>query len=489
VLADPAKRRTRIAAALERAAQEAGGELVEDPGLLDEVADLVEWPGVVTGGFDGAFLELPQEILLTTLRHHQKCFSVRAAGGGPLARFLAVANTDTDPGGHVRRGNEWVVGGRLDDARFFWREDRKRTLESLSDRLGGMVFHAKAGTYADKAARLRDLSGRLGETIGLDEQTLDRARRAAGLCKNDLLTGTVGEFPELQGRVGGLLLEAEGEPSACSRAVYEHYQPVGAEDDPPATIEGCVVSVVDKLDSVAVMIAAGETPTGSRDPFGLRRASSGIWRIAIERRWPLTLAGLCRLGGGEEGLLAFLHERLVNYLRESGSTQNEILAVLRQQVSDTDWQDWPLHDLVARLETIRTVRERHDFEQLADLTKRVDNILTKGQAAFQKALAEVASGEGFDESQQAAQRLWRMVEEDSTRIEEMARTHRYGEVIELLAGYVQPVEQFFDDVLVINSKQPRAMLHRRELIVEVKGVLTRCFDVRELAGQADRRAS
>jgi len=220
VVIDPAVRRARLMASLDAAAVDLGGEPVRDERLLEEVVNLVEWPGIVGGRFDGDYLELPRELLVTTLRHHQKCFSVQSDDGDLLPAFLAVANTDRDPGGHVQRGNEWVVGGRLADARFFWSEDRKQPLAKRCDMLDDVVFHKKTGSYGEKARRMERLAAAMAEHLQLDDAENAICTRAARLAKNDLVTGTVGEFPELQGLVGGLMLGAEGEPEALAGAVY-----------------------------------------------------------------------------------------------------------------------------------------------------------------------------------------------------------------------------------------------------------------------------
>ena len=441
---DSAERRRRIEQSLHARAREHDGRLVEDEVLLEEVAQLVEWPGVVQGRFDPEHLALPREILITTLRHHQKCFLVETAQGEPLPVFLAVANTDEDPAGHIRRGNEWVVGGRLQDARFFWNDDRRRPLSERSGDLAGVRFHAKAGSYADKASRVERIAGSLAQAIGMDVEQADHCREAARLCKNDLVTGTVGEFPELQGRVGGLMLEQEGASAESAWGIYEHYQPAGADDSIPASATGCVVSVADKLDSVVQLIEAGEKVTGSRDPFGLRRAAAGAFRIVVESAWEMSLKALWRVAGGKNESLQFLHDRLVNFFRDSGATTNEVFAVLRPKISQTEWHDWPLHDIATRLLSIRTVRDREDFEQLADLTKRVDNILSKGQEAFAQAVATAGDTYlDFSEPQKAAISLWSMIERDDEELARLAADKAYRDVVDLLAAYVAPVETFF----------------------------------------------
>ena len=487
VVADPVRRREKIAALLEAGARELGGSLVEDEGLLREVADLVELPGVVRGSFAPDFLSLPRELLVTTLRHHQKCFSVQDEKGDLLPGFLAVANTDRDPSGHIRRGNEWVVGGRLDDARFFWNEDRKQGLAERFPALENVVFHAALGSYADKARRMEALAARLAERLGMPAPRVEQCAEAARVAKIDLVTGTVGEFPELQGRVGGLMLRAEGRDPDVAGAVYAHYQPQGPEDELPPGDSGCVVSVADKLDSVACLLAAGEVPTGSRDPFGLRRATSGIFRIVFEREWPVSLADLLDLAGERETGAGFLGDRLRHFLRERGATVSEILAVLRPEVDAAGFLEWQLPDVAARLAAIGTVRRRPDFAHLADLTKRVDNILTKGREILRDAKGGEDEAAAWVEDREAALALAELVRSQSARIDDLAAARDYRAVVDALAGFVDPVERFFTDVLVLDPEHPVATLRRGELLAQLKDVLTRCFDIRELAGEADRR--
>jgi len=424
---------------------------------------------------------------VTTLRHHQKCFSVEGPSGELCPAFLAVANTDRDPRGHVRRGNEWVVVGRLEDARFFWDEDRKTALDRLSPRLAGVVFHGKAGTFADKARRLEALAGSLAQRLGLEPEQVSRCRLAARWAKNDLVTRTVGEFPELQGQVGGLLLRHEGADGGVAQAVYDHYRPAGADDELPATAEGCVVSVADKVDGVAELIAAGEKPTGSRDPFGLRRAAGGIFRIAIDRQWALSLNDLFELLGQRSEPFDFLVRQFQNHLKDIGFSANEVQAVLRPQISATEALTWQLHDVVARLLALEVVRSRPDFEHLVDLTKRVDNILSKDSESTRAALQHDGDRGAYREEHAAALRLESMTEEYGGRLAGSANTRDYAAVVELLARFVEPVEVFFDQVLVLDPENPPATRHRRELLSRLREVLTRYFDLRELAGQADRR--
>ena len=483
VLVDREERRAAIVEKLNAAASELGGRVEPDEALLDEVVELVEWPGVVAGRFDASFLELPQEILVTTLKHHQKSFSVRGKNG-LLPAFLSVANTDRDPAGHVRRGNEWVVVGRLEDARFFWDEDRKRTLASRLDGLKRVTFHKKLGSYEEKTRRIGAVAKSIARRLDLDAEVAKTVADASFLAKADLVTGLVGEFPELQGLVGGLLLRAEGAAPGVAEAVAEHYKPAAAGDSIPGTDEGCVVAVADRLDTIAGLIRAGEAPTGSRDPFGLRRAAGGVFRILAERSWPLSMTDLMGWGGEDAKVNAFLQDRLNNWLVDRGNTVNEIEAVRRVRVSPTEFDQWPLASILSRLEVVAKLRGRSDFARLVELTKRVDNILLKLPEVVEPAEANDAKA-AHQENHESALALRRALDAVRPRIVAASSEGDFPAVIDRLSELVAPVAKFFDDVLVLDPAHPRATRRRCELLASVRDTVTRDFDIRELAGQAD----
>lgn len=476
-------RRERLAGEMNTLAASVDGVPVEDAALLDEVADLVEWPGIVLGGFDAGYLKLPRELLITTLRHHQKCFSIRNREGELLPFFLAVANTDRDPGGHVRRGNEWVIGGRLEDARFFWSEDRKRPLAARAEELGRVILHADLGSYRDKSERMSRLATVLAERVGLSADVAHAAARAAAVAKNDLVSGTVGEFPELQGQVGGLLLRAEGAEEAVALAVYEHYRPVGPTDEIPASAAGAVVAAADKLDSVTEFVRSGRGPTGSKDPFGLRRAGNGLLRICLEKRWPLSIGDLAGISGAPAEIRPFVRERLTSLFRDQGFAPNEIASVLRPRLAPEAFEEWPLHGLLDRLQAIRNVRDRRDFRQLVQLTDRVDSILSRNAEHLEPKLP-AATGSRL--SGVAA-----TLDEHLRRVQPTLAAHadagEYAPIVDLLGALVEPVDRFFEEVLVIDEADLAGTASRWGLLKELRGTLTAYFDIRELSGQADRR--
>jgi glycyl-tRNA synthetase beta chain len=284
--------------------------------------------------------------------------------------------------------------------------------------------------------------------------------------------------------VGGLLLRAEGSPVDVAAAVAEHYKPAGADDSIPATPAGCVVSVADRLDTITGLIRAGETPTGSRDPFGLRRSAGGVFRVLAERRWPLSMSDLLAWAEQDAKVDAFLHDRLNNWLVDRGFTTNEIEAVRRAKVSPTDFDQWPLATILARLDVVATLRGRTDFARLVELTKRVDNILEKQPDVSGPPPVGKASI-AYAERQDTALALLRAHDATQPLVLDASSRNNFSAVIDHLSGLVAPVAKFFDDVLVLDPADPAATRWRCELLARVRTTVTRDFDIRELAGQAD----
>jgi len=292
VVVDPGERRRRLAELADKLASEAGARVHADPELVAEHVELVEWPGLIAGAFDEKFLELPPEVVVTTLRHHQKCLILEDDENGGLQNaFIAVIDRRDDPQGLIQQGNEWVIGARLADAGFFFAEDRKKRLEDLVPGLERLEFHRVLGSLADKAARVGELAAALATDIDADVDP-DRLRSAAGLAKADLLTHMVVEFPELQGVMGGHYLRLEGVDEELWSALRDHYVPVGFEGGVPESSTGKLLAAADRLDTVAGLFAVGEKPTGSKDPFGLRRAAQGAVKIVAESGWEADLDGL-----------------------------------------------------------------------------------------------------------------------------------------------------------------------------------------------------
>jgi len=338
-----------------------------DDALLETLVYLTECPRPIRGSFDAQFLELPEEVLITVMRHHQKYFSVEDAAGKLAPEFVAVMNIDSDPEGFVRRGNERVLRARFNDARFFWDADQKKPLAERKQDLGNVSFQAKLGSYLLKAGRMMKLAAELGGDA--------HAARAAELCKCDLTTELVKEFTELQGVVGGLYARAQGEPEPVWQAIYDHYKPESMDDALPRNATGQIVALADKLDTLRGCFGVGLIPTGSKDPFALRRAAQGVVRILVEGKLPLPLLDLIGSGGsnGNAALRDFLEERVRYYFKDiRGFAYDEVNAAMA-----VGWSN--LVNLEARLDRIRALRASPDFEPLAASCKRIRNILEQAK--------------------------------------------------------------------------------------------------------------
>jgi glycyl-tRNA synthetase beta chain len=385
VVVDPEERLRRLEELAGTLASGMGARVHPDPELVAEHVELVEWPGLIAGTFEERFLELPPDVVITTLRHHQKCLILEnGENNGLWNAFIGVIDRKDDPEGLIRQGNEWVIGARLADAGFFFSEDRKRSLEELVPGLERLEFHRVLGSLADKAARIGSLAVAIADSLGveIDHQQL---KNAAGLAKADLLTHMVGEFPELQGVMGGHYLRLEGADQELWTAVRDHYVPVGFEGEVPESLTGRLLALADRLDTVAGLFAVGEKPTGSKDPFGLRRAAQGVVKIVAEAGWEIDLDQLIRAAAdavvdhseaGSDALVetmtAFMADRVRRWLTEtvgvSGDTADAVMAA--------GWSNLPA--AVARAEALEKVRVSENFRILALAFKRVRNI-TDGQ--------------------------------------------------------------------------------------------------------------
>jgi glycyl-tRNA synthetase beta chain len=354
-----------------------------DPALLETLVYLTEYPTPIVGSFDPQFLELPEEVLVTVMRHHQKYFSVEDAEGKLAPQFATVMNIDADPEGFVRRGNERVLRARFNDARFFWETDQKKKLADRLPDLAHVTFQAKLGSYRDKTKRMMALVKELGGK--------PLAVRAAKLSKCDLSTELVKEFTELQGVVGGLYARAQGEREPVWQAIYDHYKPESMEDAIPRHLAGRQVSLADKLDTLRGCFRVGLIPTGSRDPFALRRAAQGVVRILVEGK--IDIVPLLDLLEGNQQLVAeFFEDRVKFYFKDHrGFKYDEVNAAMA-----AGWSN--LVDLEARLMRIRILRPTPDFEPLAASFKRIRNILVQagftGGGAIDQKPARARAGAG-----------------------------------------------------------------------------------------------
>ena len=411
-----------------------------DPDLLHTLTYITEFPTPILGSFDRSYLDLPQEVLVTVMRHHQKYLSVEDADGKLAPHFIAVMNTNADPDGLVRHGNERVLRARFNDARFFWDQDQKKALTARLEDLKTVTFQAKLGSYYDKTMRVVELVKQLGG----DE-------RAALLCKCDLTSDMVKEFTDLQGIVGGLYAQAQGEPEDVWRAIYDHYKPLSMEDQIPSTAAGRILSLADKYDTLVECLKVGMTPTGSRDPFGLRRAAQGIVRIIVEGR--VTSAPPLE---GE-----FLRDRVEYYFRDvRGFAYDEVRACMA-----AGWAD--LLELETRLVRVQAVRLTPDFEPIAASFKRIKNILKQAQ---------------FSDSTFHANLLEPGPERDLYE----AILGTQGQPLESRIGPLRPkVDLFFDKVLV-NAPDPNIRLNRLALL---HNLLTEFSDLADFSEIVTERQS
>jgi glycyl-tRNA synthetase beta chain len=445
VLVPAEARARRIENGIRQLLDGTGLRLKPDPALLDTLVYITEIPTPLLGSFDPEYLKLPEEVLVTVMRHHQKYFSVEDSEGRLAPHFIAVMNTAADPEGLVRRGNERVLRARFNDARFFWSVDQQRRLEDRLEDLAHVTFQAKLGSYLEKTKRVARLARKLARMAGADAET---AARAALLAKCDLTTEMVKELTELQGIVGGLYAREQGEPEPVWRAIYEHYKPLGMEDSIPATEAGRLVSLADKLDTLEGSFGLGMIPSGSRDPFALRRAAQGVVKILVEGRLPLSLP---KLIGKDPQLTEFFLDRIRYYFRDvRGFLYDEVNAVLASGHSN-------LTGVEARLEAIRTVRPTENFEPLAASFKRIKNILRQAEFAGD---GEV-NVELLETGPEAD--LYAAANGVARKVRRHRKTGDYRAALEAIASLRPRVDLFFDKVLV-NAPDPRIRENRLTLL-------------------------
>lgn len=489
VIPDFDARRGRIRSGVLAAAESVAGQAIIDPGLLDEVTALTEWPVPILGHFDPRFLELPAEILIATLQDHQRCFPLRGGDGRLLPAFIAVANIDSREPARVRAGNERVVRPRLTDAAFFYAEDRRRPLADRVPALATVTFQARLGSLADKTARVTALAAHIAGRLGEDRPTVERA---AALARCDLLTAMVSEFPELQGIMGRYYAAHDGEPPAVATALAEQYLPRFAGDALPATGAGRVLALADRLDTIAGGFAIGQKPTGTRDPFGLRRAALGVLRILIEARLPLNLrelidfalasvrADLRRIAGGTapalpEALAGELYDYMMERLRawwlESGRATTEMF----DAVLDTR-PDSPL-DFDARLEALAAFLALPEAMSLTAAYKRIANILRKSP---QDAAPRVDPRLLVEPAERSLATAFEELRGDVQRLLEAGR---YGEALHRLAALRPQVDAFFDTVLVM-TPDPAIRANRLALLTALQRQLQHTANLSRLPGQA-----
>jgi glycyl-tRNA synthetase beta chain len=480
VMLDGAERRSLIARAAEELAAAEGHVVEDDPALLDEVKGLVEWPVPLKGSIDQAFMSVPSEALVSTMRANQKYLTLRTEGGALAPRFVVVANmAASDGGAAIVAGNERVLRARLWDARFFWEQDRKTSLESRLPALDKMVFHAELGSLGQRVERLVALAGALVPFVASADRVL--AERAALLAKADLVTGMVGEFPELQGIMGAHYARVQNEPDSVAAAIRDHYAPKGPDDRCPTAPESVVVALADKLDTLVGFFAVGIKPTGSKDPFALRRAGLGIIRLILENRLRLPLAVAFRAaragygdrlpaGHGEalaQDLLAFFADRLKVHLRERGVRHDLVSAVFAVGGEDD------LVRLLARVDALQAFLDTEDGRNLLTAYRRASSIV---------GIEEKKDGRRYVEAPRAsvliepAERvLYDALEAARTEIEASLAAEDFAGAMAALAALRRPVDRFFDEVMV-NVAEPELRVNRLLLLSRIRAGLERVAD-------------
>jgi len=464
VIADPAERRAIIASQVQEVARAEGAAVNMDEALLDEVTYLVEFPSAVTGRFEDRFLALPPELLVTSMREHQRYFTLRGEDGKLLPRFVTIANTCANNPALVAQGNERVLRARLSDAMFFWNEDRKVKLESRLESLKSVVYQAKLGTSYEKVMRFRQLSCELAERFA--PETKAATERAATLAKCDLVSGMVFEFPELQGVMGREYARIEGESEQVARAIFEHYLPTSAGGELPSDHPGAFVSLADKTDTICGCFGVGLIPTGTADPYALRRSAIGILNIVLERGYALSLPDLVdrslallkeKLGRPADevraDVLEFFKGRFHNMLTAQGFGQDLVDAVLAARF------DEPV-DALQRVQALASLRSRADFEPLAVAFKRAVNIIKGGvdadvNPALFSSPCESALYEALKQVREAA----------SARI----AGGDYDGALQRIASLREPVDAFFDGVMVMDRDEA-VRANRLALLTAVAGL-------------------
>jgi glycyl-tRNA synthetase beta chain len=477
VVVDFATRREMIAEQVQVAAASVGGQAELDPQLLDETTSLVEWPMALLGGFEKSFLALPEEVLIATMKGHQRYFHVRSREGKLLPYFITISNIDSKDPEAVREGNQRVLRPRLADAEFFFRADARRPIESLQESLTQVVFQEKLGSMAAKAERIARLSGIIAIAMGEDQETVRLTRRAGLLSKFDLMTQMVGEFPELQGIMGGHFLRQQGEPEALCSGVAQSYRPRFAGDAIPDTPVGRALALADKLDTLVGIFGIGGRPGGEKDPFALRRAALGVLRVIIEGEMPLNLRKLVNSaveGYGEllgqadvaDEVVEFMHDRLRGYFGDQGVPVEVVAAVHAREPAQ------PL-DFARRTHAVHAFYRMPEAEGLASANKRIQNILRQaGDSDGSKVNEELLQDD-------AEWDLAAKVIALTPRVHVMLKDGNYTAALETLADLRDSVDLFFDQVKVMDD-DPRIKTNRVAILRSISDLFMETADISRL---------
>lgn len=484
VLIDPNDRRSKILGEIETLATKEELTLLEDKALLDEVVGLVEWPVALMGHMDEAFLEIPQEVLTTTMRKNQKYFSLIALDGTLAPRFIMIVNKETpDQGASIIAGNERVLRSRLADAKFFWDQDRQSSLESRLNRLEAITFHAKLGTLAEKVARVGKLAIPIADVVGANKQLVGRA---AQLAKADLVTAIVGEFPEVQGVMGRYYALNDGEAKEVAQAIEEHYAPVGPSDFCPMAPVSVTLALADKIDTLVGFWAIDEKPTGSKDPYALRRAALGIIRLIVENSHRLNLMDafshawkIAGYRGNQqsalEGLLQFFYDRLRVYLRGKGVRHDLISSIFSNGIEDD------LVRFLARVDVLETFLKTDDGVNLLAAYKRAVNILRIEEKKDKKTYDY---SEGLDHkllTEKNEISLAKTLIEILPTVKSALAVENYSGAMGLLASTRDLIDSFFNTVTV-NCGDPLVRKNRLMILSLIRASFDQIADFSEIEG-------
>ena len=471
VLADFAERRELIAKRTAELALQQEGSAIVPPSLLDEVTALVEWPVPLVCSFEERFLEVPQEALITTMQDNQKYFCLLDSEGKLLPRFITVANVESRDPKQIVQGNEKVVRPRLTDAEFFFKQDKKQPLETFNERLKNVVFQAQLGTVYDKAERVSKLAAFIAPLIGGNAQ---RAGRAGLLSKCDLATEMVGEFPEMQGVAGYYYAINDGEPEDVALALNEQYMPRGAGAELPQTLTGAAVAIADKLDTLVGIFGIGMLPTGSKDPYALRRAALGVLRILIEKQLDLNLTGAVefavkqfgakvKAAGLSDQVLEFIFDRLRARYEDEGIDVATYLSVRALKPGSA-------LDFDQRVQAVQAFRKLPEAEALAAVNKRVSNLLSKAEGA----IADQVEPKYFDNANEFS--LYSAIQQADQAVQPMAAARQYSESLARLAALRDPVDAFFEAVMV-NAEDAKVRANRYALLSRLRGLFLGVADI------------
>lgn len=484
VILNQDRRKSLIVDAIKSIAEKEKAEPILTDELLTELNYLVEYPAIYEGSFDPKYLELPQEVLITVMHHHQRYIPLRSTKDGLLNKFAFISATPVKDPTNIIKGNERVLKARLEDAEYFFKADQKKRLKELAEKLSGVTFLEGIGSYADKVRRVDYISERIAKKVAPD--ILEKVKIAASICKSDLLTEMVGEFPELQGTMGRIYALIEGYDTQIAQAIEEHYKPRGADDEPPKTEVGAVLSISEKLDNIASCFALKLIPTGTKDPYALRRHALGIIRILLDKRYELKISDLIDIAldaikqfhkevniSAEltSELLEFMRARVFYYFTNKGFQSDVVEAVLSANFN-------ALCDIQDRIEAVADFRKREDFENLAISFKRVVNIIPADHLAKSVDVNLL--------QMETEKKLWEKFNEITQKVEPKKQSRQYGEALKIILELKPNIDKFFDDVLVMtNDKSLRE--NRLNLLYHIASLYSTIADFKKLGSIAEKQ--